>query len=92
MAGLICPDYFGCSGKLSFGETQRLARAVGNDQAGSDFSNISAVGEIVSSIDRVHRCTKEWDRFARIALNHAFGDVVCAARSRFKRCYRSNSV
>lgn len=78
MAGLICPDYFGCSGKLSFGKTQRLVRAVGNDQAGNDFSSISAVGEIVSSIDRVHRCAKEWDRFARIALNHAFGDVVCA--------------
>lgn len=78
MASLICPDFFGCSSKLSFGETQRLARAVGNDQAGSDFSSISAVGEIVSSIDRVHRCAKEWDRFARIALNHAFGDVICA--------------
>lgn len=78
MAGLICPDHFGCSGKLSFGETQRLARAVGDDGAGSDFSRISAFGEVVSSIDRVHRCATEWDRFARIALNHAFGDVVCA--------------
>lgn len=78
MAGLICPDYFGCSGKLSFGETRRLALAVGHDEAGDDFSSISAVGEIVSSIDRVHRCAKEWDRFARIAFNHAFGDVICA--------------
>lgn len=78
MASLICPDFFGCSGKLSFGETRLLALAAGNDEAVGDFSSISAAGEIVSSIDRVHRCAQEWDRFARIALNHAFGDVVCA--------------
>ena len=26
----------------------------------------------------MHRCAANWHRFARIALNHAFGDVVCA--------------
>src|SRR3546814_4454793 len=45
---------------------------------GGDFSILRCDGEIATSIDRVHRCARDWGRFARIALNHAFGDVVCA--------------
>lgn len=75
---MICPDFFGCSGKLSFSETRLLASASGHPDAGTDFSKLVTEGTIVSSIDRVHRCARDWDRFARIALNHAFGDVLCA--------------
>lgn len=76
MAGVIEPDFFGCSAKLSFDETSRLASASGADTG--DFSYIADGGGLVTSIDRVHRCAEDWGRFARIALNHAFGDVVCA--------------
>lgn len=76
MAGVIDPGSFGCSAKLSFDETSRLASASGADAG--DFSHIAAGIGLVMSIDRVHRCAEEWERFARIALNHAFGDVVCA--------------
>src|SRR3546814_14777599 len=31
-----------------------------------------------TTLCRSHRCARDWGRFARIALNHAFGDVVCA--------------
>lgn len=75
---MICPDFFGCSGKLSFNETRLLASASGHPDAGTDFSKLVNEGTIVSSIDRIHRCASDWDRFARIALNHAFGDVLCA--------------
>ena len=75
---MICPDYFGCSAKLSYSETRRLASASGNQDAVGDFSKLVTKGAVVSSIDRVHRCARDWDRYARIALNHAFGDVMCA--------------
>src|SRR3546814_18817410 len=71
---MIEPDFFGCSAKLPFAETEALA-AAGD---GGDFSILRCDGEIATSIDRVHRCARDWGRFARIALNHAFGDVVCA--------------
>jgi len=74
---VICPDFFGCSGKLSYAETRRLARAAGNG-ACSDFAQLGRDGPMVSSIDRVHRCARDWNIFARIALDHAFGDVLCA--------------
>jgi hypothetical protein len=79
LAGVIEPDFFGCSAKLSFDETSKLASASGADAG--DFSRIPSGGGLVTSIDRVHRCAKDWGRFARIALNHAFGDVVCAGAS-----------
>src|SRR3546814_6552145 len=71
---MIETDVFGCSAKLPFAETEALA-AAGD---GGDFSILRCDGEIATSIDRVHRCARDWGRFARIALNHAFGDVVCA--------------
>lgn len=73
---MIGPDAFGCSAKLSFQETVRLAGATG--EVAGDFSRVPGAGDLVTSIDRVHRCAADWARFARIALNHAFGDVVCA--------------
>lgn len=73
---MIEPDFFGCSAKLSFDETSRLASASGADAG--DFSHVPHRGGFVTSIDRVHRCADDWGLFARIALNHAFGDVVCA--------------
>lgn len=72
---MIEPDFFGCSAKLAFAETVALA-ATGN--GGGDFSTLACDGTVVTSIDRVHRCARDWGRFARIALNHAFGDVACA--------------
>lgn len=78
MARLICPDFFGCSGKLSYRETRQLASATAPNSVGHDFSSLTVEGVIASSIDRVHRCAKDWDEFARIAINHAFGDVICA--------------
>lgn len=78
MACLICPDFFGCSGKLSYRETRSLASAAAPGNVGSDFSSLTTEGVVVSSIDRVHRCAEDWDQFARIAINHAFGDVICA--------------
>lgn len=75
---MICPDFFGCSGKLTYRDTRKLASAASPNNVGRDFSSLTADGAIASSIDRVHRCAKDWDQFARIAINHAFGDVVCA--------------
>jgi len=75
---MIDPDYFGCSGKLSFAETRALATAEGTRQAIGDFSELVSDGRLVTSIDRIHRCAKDWTKYARIALNHAFGDVACA--------------
>jgi hypothetical protein len=75
---MISPDFFGCSGKLPFNQTRRLAVSARHEQTGGDFSSFLADGYVITSIDRVHRCAENWDRFARIALNHAFGDVVCA--------------
>lgn len=74
---MIEPDYFGCSGKLAFGETRRLAAVAGGADDVSDFSQMAFSGILITSIDRVHRCAGDWRRFARIALNHAFGDVIC---------------
>lgn len=74
---MICPDFFGCSSKLTYSETRLLAESVGNGDCG-DFANFDGDGAMVSSIDRIHRCASDWDVFARIALNHAFGDVLCA--------------
>src|SRR3546814_13062560 len=68
---MIETDVFGCSAKLPFAETEALA-AAGD---GGDFSILRCDGELATSIDRVHRCARDWGRFARIALNHAFGDV-----------------
>ena len=56
---------------------QAGSRSASGADAG-DFSYIGDGGGLVTSIDRVHRCAEDWGRFARIALNHAFGDVVCA--------------
>lgn len=70
---MIEPDFFGCSAKLAFADTEALAAGHG----GGDFSTLACDGVVATSIDRVHRCTRDWHRFARIALNHAFGDVVC---------------
>src|SRR3546814_8003750 len=67
LAGMIEPDFFGCSAKLPFAETEALA-AAGD---GGDFSILRCDGEIATSIDRVHRCARDWGRFARIALNPA---------------------
>jgi hypothetical protein len=75
---MIDPDFFGCSGKLSYDETRALTLASGRPVVTGDFSEIASVGRVVTSVDRVHRCAKDWNLFARIALNHAFGDVVCA--------------
>lgn len=75
---MIDPDFFGCSGKLSYQETRMLAAAGDRLSASSDFSEVTGVGRIVTSIDRIHRCARDWNRFARIALNHAFADVLCA--------------
>jgi len=76
---MIDPDFFGCSGKLSFEETRSLATASGRSVGTGDFSEVTSDGRIVTSIDRIHRCAKDWKHFARIALNHAFGDVICAS-------------
>jgi hypothetical protein len=78
LASLIEPDFFGCSGKLSFAETRQLDKAAGRGRVGGDYGETACDGTIVSSIDRVHRCARDWERFAKIALNHAFGDVTCA--------------
>ena len=78
---MIEPDFFGCSGKLPYDQTRRLASAVGDGSGGSDFSEFECEGVMVSSIDRIHRCARDWGQFARIALNHAFGDVLCAGAS-----------
>ena len=75
---MIDPDFFGCSGKLSYEETRSLVAGVGRKTPGGDFSELASEGTVVTSIDRVHRCADDWDRFARIALNHAIGDVACA--------------
>ena len=75
---MIDPDFFGCSGKLSYQETRMLAAAGGKSDVSGDFSEITSAGRIVTSIDRIHRCARNWDKFARIALNHAFADVLCA--------------
>lgn len=74
---MICPDFFGCSGKLPYSETRRLAEAAGNRDC-SDFAHFVCDGAMVSSIDRIHRCARDWDVFARVALDHAIGDVLCA--------------
>jgi hydrogenase maturation factor len=75
---MICPDFFGCSGKLSFSETQKLSFGAIGHASGGDFSSVAPLGPLATSIDRIHRCAPNWDGFARIALNHAFGDVICA--------------
>lgn len=75
---MIDPDFFGCSSKLPFEETWRLASGEDGRGPAGDYSVSQASGEVVTSIDRVHRCAKDWGSFARIALNHAFGDVICA--------------
>ena len=80
---MIDPDFFGCSGKLSFEETWRLASGEDGRGPAGDYSVSQAYGEVITSIDRVHRCAKDWDSFARIALNHAFGDVICAGARPF---------
>ncbi len=77
MAGVIDPDFFGCSGKLPFHETRQLVEAAGN-AGSSDFAPVGCDVAMVSSIDRIHRCARDWELFARIALDHAFGDVLCA--------------
>ena len=74
---MIEPDFFGCSGKLPYDETRHLADS-GRPGSPGDFSQLVGEGVMISSIDRVHRCAKDWSSFARIALNHAFGDVICA--------------
>lgn len=74
---MICPEFFGCSSKLPYNETRNLANASENGACG-DFGHFGCDGEMVSSIDRVHRCARDWGVFARIALNHAFGDILCA--------------
>lgn len=55
-----------------------LVAANGAPAVTGDFSEIVSAGRIVTSIDRIHRCAQAWDQFARIALNHAFADVLCA--------------
>ncbi|MBS1004367.1 hypothetical protein [Acetobacter thailandicus] len=71
-------DFFGCSGKLPFNETRSLAMANGASATIGDFSEFTSKGRVITSIDRIHRCAKDWTRFARIALRHAFADVKCA--------------
>lgn len=78
LARMIDPDFFGCSSKLSFEETFLLASANGVQSGASDFSELTSEGRIVTSIDRIHRCAKDWNKFACIALNHSFADVRCA--------------
>lgn len=78
---MICPDFFGCSGKLPFSETQTLSLGAHGRSSGGDFSSLVPNGPLATSIDRIHRCARDWDGFARIALNHAFGDVICAGAS-----------
>src|SRR3546814_21076690 len=46
LAGMIEPDFFGCSAKLPFAETEALA-AAGD---GGDFSILRCDGEIATSI------------------------------------------
>lgn len=75
---MIDPDMFGCSGKLSYNQTRALIAANSGAVSTGDYSELKVAGRIVASVDRVHRCAKDWDLFARIALNHAFADVVCA--------------
>jgi len=74
---MIEPDFFGCSGKLPYDETLRLAEAAGNGACGN-FANVRCDRGMASSIDRIHRCARDWNVFARIALDHAFGDILCA--------------
>lgn len=76
LADVIDPEFFGCSAKLSFDETCRLAEVA---RAGaSDFSFVDVDRRATLSVDRVNRCAKDWLTFAKIALNHAVGDVEVA--------------
>jgi hypothetical protein len=70
---MICAETFGCSGKVSFSETRRLAEVAGLALLGN-FSTIPEC-RLTLSIDRVTRCTTDWLAFAKIAISHASRDV-----------------
>lgn len=70
---MICPEFFGCSGKLDFSETRTLANAALNNARG-DYSSLLD-GKLILSIDRVGRCSKYWQVFAEMALSHVCRDI-----------------
>ena len=70
---MICPEFFGCSGKLDFGATRDLVRWAGLEPLG-DYS-VSRSGKVAMSIDRVGQCSKDATSFAQIALTHACRDL-----------------
>lgn len=77
---LIDPEQFGCSGKASMKLTSELSRIAETEHI-VDFSVFPHDDSIVSSIDRINRCSKNWNHFARIAINHAINDIrVAGAR------------
>ena len=75
---MIDPDYFGCSSKLSYAELRRVNEEVLPKSVGADFSSLNCEGTTVLSIDRVHRCADDLSLFAKIAVGHVLGDILCA--------------
>ncbi|WP_294335861.1 hypothetical protein [uncultured Sphingomonas sp.] len=76
---ILDPAQYGCSSKLPFHETLSLAGAAGYKYPAGDFSVTSQIGPYAHSIDKVFRCSANWQVFADIALNHALGDVLVAS-------------
>lgn len=77
---LVDPEQFGCSGKAAMKLTNQLSRTAETDNI-VDFSKFPNDPSIISSIDRINRCSRNWNDFARIAINHAINDIrVAGAR------------
>jgi len=75
---ILDPSQYGCSSKLPFNETLGLSRTNVGDMSRGDYSISLQTGPYAHSIDRVFRCAEDWQVFADIAVNHAFGDVLVA--------------
>ena len=72
---MICPEFFGCSGKLTFSETRALAHGAGGPLG--DYSDVAS--NWVASIDRIGQCSLEMPVFAQVALTHVLRDLEAAA-------------
>jgi hypothetical protein len=82
---MICPEFFGCSGKLTFSETRALAHAAEGPLG--DYSDVAS--NWVASIDRIGQCSLEMPVFAQVALTHVLRDLEAAAATAFHAlvCY-----
>jgi hypothetical protein len=72
---MIDPDFFGCSGKVDFVETAEYRRSLNNGDPAPDYSVIASEGVLALSVDKVSRCSEDWQTYAEIALNHVLADI-----------------